>query len=261
MSIGRWRILRRVGAGSAGRDALLVTLSATLFLALGIACASEPEESGRSGGRLLEVGNLRAAAQGEVMLPPPAKTGELSVERAIARRRSVRGFGDEPATLEQLSQLLWAAQGVTGEGGFKRAAPSAGAKYPMEIFVVAGQVEGLEPGIYWYLPSRHSIHLLSEGDHRGELADVALHQQWVREAPFSFVITGVYERTRGKYGERAVRYVHIEVGAVAENVYLQAESLGVGTTFVGAFSDDGVKGLLGVEVSPLGIMPVGVPLR
>lgn len=239
----------------------LLAFSVLLSLMLGLACARGPEVSDRGKEKLIEMRDPSEAARGKISLPVPSRDGGLSVEAAIAGRRSIRQFGDDPVTLGELSQLLWAAQGVTGKVGFKRAAPSAGAKYPMEIFVVAGRVEGLAPGVYWYVPSSHSINLIAAGDHRGELCDRALSQEWVREAPLSFVIAGVYERTMEKYEERGVRYVHIEVGAVAENIYLQAESLGLGTTFVGAFSDDDVRDLLRAEVSPLGIMPVGKPLR
>jgi len=193
-----------------------------------------------------------------ITLPAPALKGTLSVEAAIAGRRSVRGFSDAAITLRQLSQLLWAAQGITSEDGTRRAAPSAGAKYPMEVFVVAGKVEGLPAGVYRYVPKGHSLALLKKGDVREALCAEALSQQSVASAPASIVIAGVYERTRGKYGERAERYVHIEVGAVAENVYLEAESLGLATVFMGAFSDGGVREVVGTgEAEPLGIMPVG----
>ncbi|MBD3349370.1 MAG: SagB/ThcOx family dehydrogenase [Candidatus Eisenbacteria bacterium] len=238
----------------------LATIVVVLALAFGVTDARDTRAD-RAEGKLTPVRNLHDAVRREVTLPRPGAAGELSVEDAIASRRSVREFSDEPLTIEQLSRLLWAAQGITGEGGFKRAAPSAGALYPMEIFVVAGRVEGLTPGVYWYVPSSHTINLLKAGDYRGELCECALSQSWIREAPLSLVIAGVYDRTMKKYDERGVRYVHIEVGAVAENVYLQAESLGLGTTLVGAFSDEDVRGLLSAEVSPLGIMPVGVQLR
>jgi SagB-type dehydrogenase family enzyme len=202
---------------------------------------------------------LKAANPDEVALPLPGETGPLSVEEAIWRRRSIRAFKDSPVLLTELSQLLWAAQGITGGDGFKRAAPSAGAKYPLEIFVVVGRVDDLMAGVYRYVPSTHSLSVVRRGDFRGPLCDDALSQEWVEEAALDIVITGVYERTMEKYGERGIRYVHMEVGAVAENVYLQAESLGLGTTFVGAFSDDGVKRiLLADDEEPLGIMPVGV---
>jgi SagB-type dehydrogenase family enzyme len=193
-----------------------------------------------------------------VALPMPGKTGPLSVEESIARRRSIREFRDAQVLLAEVSQLLWAAQGITGEDDFKRAAPSAGAKYPIELFVVAGNVDGLPVGAYRYEPKTHSLEVVRRGDLRAELCDEALSQEWVEEAALDIVIAGVYSRTMEKYGERGIRYVHMEVGAVAENIYLQAESLGLGTTFVGAFSDDGVKKVLRIDADPLAIMPVGV---
>jgi len=266
MSANRIDTIRKMEPRSASHGGLslmivLAAVVAVLAVAMGAADARESGRADRAGERLVPVRNLSDAVRAEVALPRPEHEGMLSVESAVSGRRSVRRFSKEVVTLEQLSQLLWSAQGVTGDDGFKRAAPSAGALYPMEIFVVAGRVEGLEPGVYWYVPTSHSLNLLSIGDHRGELSDEALSQECVVNAPVSIVIAGVYERTMEKYGERGVRYVHIEVGAVAENVYLQAESLGLGTTLVGAFSDEGVQSVLRADVSPLGIMPVGVPLR
>jgi SagB-type dehydrogenase family enzyme len=202
--------------------------------------------------------DIRSTHPDLVLLPKPGETGPLSVEEAIARRRSVREFRDAPVLLPEVSQLLWAAQGITGEDGFKRAAPSAGAKFPMEIFVVSGNVDGLPQGVYRYVPKTHALEIVRRGDVRAELCDEALSQEWVETAALDIVIAGVYERTMEKYGERGIRYVHIEVGAVAENIYLQAETLGLGTTFVGAFSDAGVKKILRISAEPLGIMPVGV---
>jgi SagB-type dehydrogenase family enzyme len=196
-----------------------------------------------------------------VPLPEPGKSGPLSVEEAIAKRRSVRSFRDAPVLLSEVSQLLWAAQGITEEGGNKRAAPSAGATYPLEIYVVAGNVEDLMPGVYRYRPFDHSIEVVRRGDLRAELCAKALSQEWVEDAALNIVIAAVYERTMDRYGSRGVRYVHIEVGAVAENIYLQAETIGLGTTLVGAFSDDSVADLLRIEAKPLGIMPIGVPMQ
>ena len=201
---------------------------------------------------------LKMANPDVVPLPGPGKTGPLSVEEAISRRRSVREFGDASVLLSDVSQLLWAAQGITGEDGIKRAAPSAGAKYPLEIFVVAGTVDDLAPGVYRYVPKRHSLEVIRRGDLRSELCDEALSQEWIEEAALDIVIAGVYSRTMEKYGDRGIRYVHMEVGAVAENIYLQAEAMGLGTTFVGAFSNEGVKKILRINAEPLGIMPVGV---
>ncbi len=254
-------------SGSYGWPSVAVAMFATFIvvaLAMGVSDARETERSDRSGTaieKLLEVKQLPEATRAEIALPAPSRDGGIPVETAIEGRRSVRTFTDDSVTLEQLSQLLWAAQGITDRKGSWRSAPSAGATYPMEIFVVAGRVEGLDPGVYWYVPSSHTLNLLSAGDRRAELSEGALSQSSVLDAPLSLVIAGVYERTTEKYGERGVRYVHIEVGAVAENVYLQAESLGLGTGFVGAFSDDDVRDLLHADVYPLGIMPLGVPNR
>jgi SagB-type dehydrogenase family enzyme len=236
---------------------ILILLLAALLITEAPAPAKEPVKEGA-----IPVGEagLKAAGVGEIVLPEPDTTGPLSLETLISKRRSVREYSDRPVLLSELSQLLWAAQGITGENGFKRAAPSAGAKYPIELFVLAGNVDGLRPGIYRYVPSTHTLVTVKREDARGTLCAEALSQECVEAAPLDIVITGVYERTMEKYGERGVRYVHIEVGAVAENIYLQAESLGLGTVFVGAFSDEGVRSLLGAkeEVAPLGIMPVGV---
>ena len=182
------------------------------------------------------------------------KAGLAQVVGSNARRIRT----DAGATLEEVAQLLWAAQGITSEWG-GRTAPSAGATYPLEIYVVAGEVEGLQPGIYRYLPDNHSATLVKEGDLRAALSSAALGQEWVRTAPACLVIAAVYGRTTRRYGERGRRYVHMEVGHVGQNVYLQAKGLGLGTVMVGAFDDEEVRELLGIEENPLAIMPVGRP--
>lgn len=194
----------------------------------------------------------------EVKLPQPRPSGEMSLEEALAARRSVRSYQDEALSLTELSQLLWAAQGITAHWG-GRTAPSAGATYPLEVYAVVGEVTGLEAGVFHYRPDGHLLVRRKAEDLRGELASAALGQGWVREAPVSLVIAARYERTTGRYGERGVRYVHIEVGHVGQNIYLQAEALGLGTVIVGAFDDQDVKTLLGIEEEPLAIMPVGRP--
>ena len=194
----------------------------------------------------------------EVKLPEPRPSGEMSVEEALAARRSVRSYQDEALSLTELAQLLWAAQGITAHWG-GRTAPSAGATYPLEVYAVVGEVTGLEAGVFHYRPDGHLFVRRTAGDLRGELASAALGQEWVREAPVSLVIAARYERTTGRYGERGVRYVHIEVGHAGQDIYLQAEALGLGTVIVGAFDDQDVKTLLGIEEEPLAIMPVGRP--
>ena len=193
-----------------------------------------------------------------ISLPPVESKGELSLEEAIQLRRSVREFGRHTLALEDVSQLLWAAQGITARGGF-RTAPSAGALYPLELYVVAGNVEGLSAGVYRYRPKTHELVHMTSGDLRRPLASAALGQSPVRRAPAVLVIASVYKRTMGKYGQRGRRYAHIEVGHVAQNVYLQAAARGLGTVLVGAFDDEEVQDVLGLppDHEPLGLMPVG----
>jgi SagB-type dehydrogenase family enzyme len=205
-----------------------------------------------------EPGQAEAARQ-VVALTPPRERGPLSVEEALRARRSVRSFTGAPLTLVEVSHLLWAAQGITSaEGG--RTAPSAGALYPLELYLVAGDVTALPRGIYHYRPQRHDLVRVDSGeDRRSALAAAALGQRWIAAGAAVLVITAVYERTTVKYGERGLRYVHMEIGHVAQNVYLQATSLRIGTVFVGAFQDGAVARLLALpdSVHPLGLMPLG----
>jgi SagB-type dehydrogenase family enzyme len=185
-----------------------------------------------------------------IRLPRPDTGGTVSVEEALHRRRSHRSFQSRALTLKQLSQLLWAAT----------AAPSAGATYPLDIFVVAGArtVENFDAGVYQYL-GEQSLGLHAEGDKRAALARAALGQEFVERAPVDLVIVATYERTTGRYGRRGQRYVNIEVGHVGQNIYLQAEALGLGTVAVGAFEDSAVSRVLELPSAtvPLYIMPVG----
>ena len=193
-----------------------------------------------------------------LILPTPRHDSETSVEKALLERRSVRSYADEPLTLSEISQLLWAAQGITNPSG-GRTAPSAGALYPLEIYLLAGEINDLTTGIYHYKPDDHSLTLIIEGDQRQALYEAALSQSAVKDAAAVIVITAIYERTTVKYGERGIQYVHMEVGSVAQNVYLQAVSLDFGTVFIGAFHNDQVKHILRLSEAeiPLGIMPVG----
>jgi SagB-type dehydrogenase family enzyme len=193
-----------------------------------------------------------------IRLPEPRAPGATSVEEALRRRRSLREFRPTPLTLAEAAQLLWAAQGRTAEDG-RRTAPSAGALYPLEVFLVAGRVEGLAPGVYRYRPDGHILEPVIEGDRRRALSEAALGQGWVGGAPAALVVAAVEERTARKYGRRAERYVHIEVGAAAQNVALQAVALGLGTVVVGAFDDAAVARVAGLapEERPLAILPVG----
>jgi SagB-type dehydrogenase family enzyme len=196
-------------------------------------------------------------------LPPPSEPGRLSVEAAIAARRSVRHFAPGGISLPQLSQLVWAAQGANNAQSELRTAPSAGASYPLEVFVVSGAngVEGLSEGIYHYNSANHSLSRHYAGDVRHELARAASNQMCIAQAPLSLVIGALYERTARIYGERGERYVHMEVGHVGQNIYLQAVALGLATVAIGAFDDELVSRALRLDESlkPLYIMPVGRP--
>jgi len=154
--------------------------------------------------------------------------------------------------MEQVAQLLWAAQGVTDARGM-RAAPSAGACYPVEVLVVC------EDGVFRYLPDKHAVAKMAEGDSRRSLAAAALGQSFAAAAPVCFVLTAYYYRTTSRYGERGLRYVHMDVACAAENVHLQAEALDLNSVAIGAFDDDQVQEALGLDEdeSPLYLIPVG----
>ncbi len=192
-------------------------------------------------------------------LPEPRRSDGHSLEQALAERRSVRQFATAPLKLEELGQLAWAAQGVTGQG--HRTVPSAGGLYPIELNVVVGNVVGLAPGVYRYTPDEHRLERVADEDRRTKLAAAAFGQSWMAEAPAIFVIAGVERRTTTKYGERGVRYVHMEAGHAGENVLLQATALGLGATVVGAFDDERVKIVTGLPAAarPLSLVPVGRP--
>ncbi|MDI6715423.1 MAG: SagB/ThcOx family dehydrogenase [Actinomycetota bacterium] len=194
-----------------------------------------------------------------VRLPEPRYRSSISVEEAILRRRSIRRYKDEPLALEEVSQLLWAAQGITEPYKGLRAAPSAGALYPLETYLVAGNVNSLPAGVYKYRPFGHDLIKTLDGDIRTKLAIAAINQTKIKKAAASIVFSAVYERTVSKYGNRGIRYVHMDLGLAAENVYLQAVSLGLGTLAVGAFDDLSVKVILDMpqEEYPLCIMPIG----
>ena len=201
--------------------------------------------------------------QTPIHLPSPSKEGGMSLAEAIAGRRSVRDFAPEPLTQLQLSQILWAAQGITDTGWKSRTVPSAGATYPLEIFVVCGRngVKEIEDGVYHYNIDNHSLTLHHIGDVKLELAQAALGEEGVYRAPANIVICAVYERTLDRYGARGEKYVHMEVGHTGQNIYLQAAALGLATFAIGAFYDEQVREVLRLDkrYKPLYIMPVGKP--
>lgn len=194
-----------------------------------------------------------ADASDTMNLPPPTVEGHMSLEEALAQRRSVREFAPRSLTWGEVGQLLWAAQGVTHPAGL-RTAPSAGARYPLETYIV------LPEGVYHYRPQEHQLRLHLAGDRRAALHAVALRQDAVLHAPAVIVIAADYRRTAERYGtERTPRYVHMEVGHAAQNVLLQAVALGLGAVPVGAFYDNEVQRALALpaEHEPLYLIPVG----
>lgn len=219
------------------------------------ACTSLPA------GRAREARDVQAPAgpttAQAITLPTPQASGVMSLEEALARRRSVRDFGATPLTLAELGQLLWAAQGITSQDGH-RTAPSAGALYPLELYAVTAEA------VYHYEAGEHRLSVHLAGDRRTELYAAALSQAPVLEAPAVLVIAAVYERTERKYGaERSPRYVHLEAGHAAQNILLQAVALDLGAVPVGAFDDDRVQQALALPADhqPLYLIPAGHPRR
>ena len=194
-------------------------------------------------------------------LAKPKTHGEVSLETAIKRRRTARSFASRPLSLEQCSQLFWAAQGITENNGLKRAAPSGGALYPMDIYAVVGEncVNGLKSGAYHYDPKGHAVSLIHEGDLRNKVAEAALSQIWMATAPLNILITAEYYRITGKYGKRGVRYAIIEAGHIGQNILLQSEAMGLGAGIVGAFKDEKIRQVVNIlsNHEPLLILPVG----
>ncbi|STX40828.1 nitroreductase [Legionella donaldsonii] len=200
----------------------------------------------------------RVTAETKIKLPAPLYDSTTSLEQALKQRRSIRQYKEDAITLQQVSQLLWAAQGITSPEGF-RTAPSAGALYPLEIYLVSGNVRGLPTGVYHYLPAEHALQLMVKGDKRTALTAAALQQNAIKFAPVNLVMTAVYARTTKKYGNRGKQYVHMEIGHAAQNVCLQVTALGLGTVIIGALDEPAFRAILALpkEETPLYIMPVG----
>lgn len=195
-----------------------------------------------------------------IKLPAPRADSTVSLEHTLQQRRSVREFSSQAISLTDLSQLLWAAQGITHGYGF-RTAPSAGALYPLELYVVAGNVDGLTGGVYRFHTKEHQLIKHLDSDLRQQVSHNALNQDWMDQAAVILVFTAIDKRTTRKYGERGIRYVHIEVGHAAQNVFLQAVALQLGAAVVGAFDDQALQKLLDLPEHErvLYLMPVGKP--
>ncbi len=189
-----------------------------------------------------------------IQLPTPSHEGGSSLEAVLQQRRSVRNFSSQDLTLEQLSQLLWACQGITDSSGL-RTTPSAGATYPLEVFTV------LPNGVFHYQPETHSVQRTNPADIRPELCQAALDQDFIRKAAGVIILAAVHQRTMVRYGNRTTRYVLMEVGHAAQNLILQCTSLGLGAVPVGAFEDEAVSRLLNLppEATLWYLIAVGYP--
>lgn len=196
---------------------------------------------------------LNCQTESMVKLPEPVFTDQ-SIEECMKNRRSVRKFKDQVLSLNEISNILWAAQGITKEASGFRTVPSAGATYPLYIYYAT------EKGLFIYLPKEHAINKVKDGDLRKKIAQAALNQMFIADAGMVIIITAIFENTTSRYGERGLRYVYNEVGHCAQNIHLEAVALKLGSVPVGAYQDDKLQEVLGLDKKePLYIIPVGYP--
>ena len=233
-----------------------------LFIALNISggCSGEISLPGNAEENDKELPNNAENLENAETLPA-LQIDEDSVAEALYERISTRSFSGEAIDLSDAASLLWAAGGlnIDGETGPTRTSPSAGGAYPLDFYLVAGNVEDLAPGIYRYDYLNHDLDLVIGEDRRGQLAEAALGQSFIAEAPASIVFVAYFERSTGRYGERGERYVYMDTGYASQSVHLLAVELGLGTVAVGAFDDGEVAAVLETDGAPLKIMPIGRP--
>ena len=196
------------------------------------------------------------AKEKTVPLPAPSRKGSISVEEALSKRRSVRDFAETPLSIQEVAQLVWAAQGISYAPN-RRTSPSAGATYPLTLYLVVNRAQGLESGVYRYAHEEHGLEPLKTGDVSDGLVRACLNQRFVKSASVVLVLAAKAERTTQQYGGRGVRYVHMECGHAGQNIYLQAEAMGLGTVAVGAFEDARVQELTGITEPVMYLFPVG----
>jgi SagB-type dehydrogenase family enzyme len=201
---------------------------------------------------------MRPIEGGRIALPPAASKGGMALEACLAARRSVREYAEAPLSLEDLSQLLWAMQGVTGLGGL-RTCPSAGAIYPLRTYVLAAQVTGAPAGLFVYDPDGHALDALWRGDRRKPLSAAAFGQECVGEAPVAVVLASDYRRIVRELGERGRYLTHVEAGHAGQSFLLQAAARGLGAIGLGRFDPDIVASLLGLpdDEEPLYLLLAG----
>jgi SagB-type dehydrogenase family enzyme len=195
----------------------------------------------------------------------PAHFKEFNFKMLLEKRYSCRNFQSKMLALDDIAAILWSTYGQKEDAltGIKKTVPSAGATYPLELYLVVGKnsVDKLKEGVYHYLSQEHSLELIADGDRRQGLADVCLRQNFIKQAPVSLIIAGKFRRTTERYGVRGQRYVYMEAGHACQNTYLAVTNLELGTTEVGAFADDSVKQLLNLDqdLDPISILPIGYP--
>jgi SagB-type dehydrogenase family enzyme len=224
----------------------IIAIVGLALLAVTIVAASESSSS-------------NADESKSIKLPEPRIDGGIAVERALNERRSIRSFGKDGLTLEEVSQLLWAAQGVTDDQEGHRTAPSAMARYPLQVYLLAGNVTGLPTGIYHYSPQGHSLTVIHQGNIDNYYNAAAGFEAWITTAPAIFVITGDLSSMNTIPGRDSRRWVYVEAGAAAENLLLEVVSLGLVSTYTAGFDADKTQELLGLpegEVT-IGVLPVG----
>lgn len=201
-------------------------------------------------------------------LPSPSYSSQTSIEEAIKSRSSIRSYSDSAITLDNISQILWAAYGITRPNklyktlrGGNRTVPSAGALYPLEFYICSGNISGLDDGIYWYRSDGHKLIRIIAGDLRNEISSATFGQKYFKNAAAIIILTADFSRTESKYGNRGItRYVYLEAGHSAQNIYLQATSLNIGVCVVGAFNDKKISELIKMKnENPLYITPIGKP--
>lgn len=205
-------------------------------------------------------GNSKMDASGVVKLPAPRTDGGISVEKALSERRSIRSFKNESLTIDEISQLLWAAQGITDDKGH-RTSPSAMASYPLEIYLLAGNITGLPAGVYHYSPEGHNVSTVALGDKISDLFGTSMNGKadWRASAPAIFIVTGVFERVNKVPGQDLSRFVHVEAGTASENLLLEVVSLGLGATYTAGFDANKTRECLGLVSGqdPIAVIPVG----
>lgn len=227
----------------AGRTTLIRLLCSALAVVATMSC---------SGGGAQHT--LAAPETAALALPAPNLDGTASLELVLSLRRSVREFTAEPLRRDQIGQLLWAGQGITGPGDL-RTAPSAGARYPLDLYTVGANE------VLHYVPHGHRADVRASRDLRPDLADAALGQDAVRDAPTVVVIAASPSRTASRYGARTDDYVRLEAGHVAQNILLEATAIGLGAVPIGAFDRNRVRDLLALARDQVVIylIPVGHP--